>query len=488
MLKKLLLALVLLSLVGVIGYASYRAVLLQSQSQDVQAAALMRVDAAAVADGLSQAIGVPTVSSTDPAKVDVGAFRYFHRFLQARFARTHQTLSVETFNDFGLLYTWKGSQPELPPVLLAAHYDVVPAATEGWTHPPFDGVIADGFVWGRGALDDKNSVMAIMEAVEALIGLGYQPKRTLLLAFGHDEEVGGERGAKAIAAKLAERGIKASYTLDEGGAVTRGVVAGVQRPVASLMAGEKGYLSVKLRLTGDGGHSSTPPRHTVIGRLAAAIAKLEDEPMPARLIEPVDALLGEIAPEMDWPTRIVVANRDWLSPVLFAALGGSRTTDALIRTTTAPTVFKAGEADNVLPTEGEAIVNFRLLPGDGIDAVLAHVREVIDDEGIVVEAMAGFGSEAPPASDVHAPQYKLIARSIREVFPEAIVASGIVLGATDNRHYASVREQGYNFSPMPYTNEDAGRIHGVDERIAIADYERMIQFYAQLLRNSLGDQ
>ena len=487
MLKKFLLALVLLSLIGVIGYALYRAILLQSHSHEVPAVALVRVDAAAVADGLSQAIAVPTVSTPDPAKVDAAAFRNFPRFLQTRFARTHQALSVETFNDFGLLYTWKGSQPELAPVLLAAHYDVVPAPTEGWTHPPFEGAIADGFIWGRGALDDKNSVMAIMEAVEALINLGYQPKRTLLLAFGHDEEVGGELGAKAIAAKLAERGIKASYTLDEGGAVTRGVVAGVKRPVASLMAGEKGYLSVKLKLSGDGGHSSTPPPHTVIGRLAAAIAKLEDEPMPARLIEPVDALLGEIAPEMDWPTRIVVANRDWLSPVLFAALARSRTTNALIRTTTAPTVFKAGEADNVLPTEGEAIVNFRLLPGDTIDIVLAHVRKVIDDEEIVVDAMPGFGSEAPPASDVQAAQYKLIAKSIREVFPEAIVASGLVLGATDNRHYVNVREQGYNFSPMPYTNEDAGRIHGVDERIAVADYERMIQFYAQLLRNSLDE-
>ncbi len=485
MLKKLLLLLVLLAVIGVAGYAVYRAAQLQPREAPPPAAALIAVDRPAVAQRLSEALRIATVSNADGAATDHAAFDYFATFLKARFPLTHDKLKPETIGRHALLYTWAGSRPELAPVLLAAHQDVVPASAEGWTHPPFEGAIASGSVWGRGALDDKNSLVAILEATEALIGQGFVPERTLLLAFGDDEEVGGS-GAQAIAATLATRGIKAQFTLDEGGAVTRGIIAGLDRPVASLMAGEKGYLSVKLSLQADGGHSSTPPPHTVIGRLARAVDRLERQPMPARLIAPIDAMLGELAPELDWPARIVVANRDWMSPLLFAVLSRSRTTNALIRTTTAPTVFRAGDKDNVLPASGEAVINFRLLPGDSIASVIEQVRRTIDDEGIKVEALEGFNNEAPPASDVHAPAYALIERSINEVFPEALVASGIVLGATDNRHYAAVREQGYNFSPMPYTSDDEGRIHGIDERIGIVDYERMIQFYAQLMRNSLA--
>jgi carboxypeptidase PM20D1 len=488
MLKKLLLALVALTLLGIVGFAVWRTALLPPRSSVTASVTLVAVDRAAAADRLVQGIRYATVAQGDAAADERAAFTGFLDFLRTRFPLTHERLSLDRVSEYSLLYTWRGSKPELPPVLLAAHMDVVPADAAGWTYPPFDGVIADGFVWGRGALDDKNSLLAILEASEALLQLGYQPERTLMFAFGQDEEISGERGAAAIAALLAHREIKAAFTLDEGGAVTRGFVPGITRPVASVMAGEKGYLTVKLKLSADGGHSSTPPVHGVIGRLARAVTRLEDQPMPPRLIAPIDAMLAGLAPEMDYPTRLLVANRDWLTPLLFRALGASRTTAALIRTTTAATMFNAGVKDNVLPASGEVLVNFRLLPGDSIAHVLQHVRDVIGDDAISITPVDAFNHEAPPASDATAPAFKTIERAINEVFPEALVTSGIVLGATDNRHYAAVRQQGYGFSPMPYTKDDENRIHGVDERIAVADYLKMIQFYAQLMRASTQPQ
>jgi len=484
MLKKLLLALVVLALLGIAGFALWRTAQLPARSSVTVSAALISVDRAAAADRLAQGLRFATVARGGDAADERAAFNGFLEFLRTRFPLTHQRLSLDRVSEYSLLYIWAGSKPELPPVLLAAHMDVVPADAAGWTYPPFDGVIADGFVWGRGALDDKNSLLAILEASESLLQLGYAPERTLMFAFGQDEEISGERGATAIAALLAHREIKAAFTLDEGGAVTRGFVPGVDRPVASVMAGEKGYLTVKLKLAADGGHSSTPPARSVVGRLARAVTRLEDQPMPPRLIAPVDAMLKGLAPEMDYPTRLLVANRDWLTPLVFRALQGSRTTNALIRTTTATTMFNAGIKDNVLPASGEVVINFRLLPGDTIAQVLQHLRDVIDDDAISIAPVDGFNHEAPPASDAQAPPFKLIERAINEVFPEALVTSGIVLGATDNRHYAAVREQGYGFSPMPYTRDDESRIHGIDERIAIADYLKMAQFYAQLMREA----
>lgn len=484
MLKKLLLLLVVLVLLGLVGFAGWRTAQLPPRSSSTATAALLAIDRAAAADRLAQGLRYATVSQGDVAAFDRAAFTGFLEFLRTRFPLTHERLTLDRVSEYSLLFTWKGSKPELPPVLLAAHLDVVPADPAGWTHPPFDGLIADGYVWGRGALDDKSSLLAILEATEALLDLGYAPERTLLLAFGQDEEIGGERGAQAIAALLAHREIKAAFTLDEGGAVTRGFVPGIERPVASVMAGEKGYLSVRMKLVADGGHSSTPPPHSVVGRLARAVTRLEEQPMRPRLIAPVDEMLARLAPEMDLPTRVLVANRNWLTPLLFRGLERSRTTNALIRTTTATTMFNAGVKDNVLPSSGEVVINFRLLPGDTIATVLAHVRDVIDDDAIAIEPLAGFNNEAPPASDASAAPFKLIELAINEVFPEALVTSGVVIGATDNRHYAAVREQGYNFAPMPYAKEDESRIHGIDERIAVADYLKMIQFYAQLMRHA----
>lgn len=447
------------------------------------------LDAAWLADRLAQALRIPTVSQAEAGAADAAAFAQFHATLAALFPRVHAELDVERIGAWSLLYRWPGSDAAALPALLAAHMDVVPVepGTEArWTHAPFAGVIADGYVWGRGALDDKSNLMAQLEAAERLLAQGLRPRRTLYFAYGHDEEIGGEQGAALIAGELQRRGVRLAFTLDEGSAITRGIIAGVDRPVAAIMSGEKGYASFRLTARASGGHSSTPTADAAIPRLARALARLDDAPLPPRLTPPVARMLDRVAPEMPYGARLLIANRDMLEPLLLQALARSSITNALIRTTQAMTVLRAGIKDNVLPAEAYALINYRLLPGDRIEAVQRHIVEHVDDDGIAVTLEDSFGNEAPPLSDPDAPAFGLIAKTVNEVFPEALVSSGIILATTDNRHYAAVRDQAYYFAPFLYTPDEQSRIHGSDERIAVEGYADMVRFYLRLLENAGG--
>jgi len=299
----------------------------------------------------------------------------------------------------------------------------------------------------------------------------------------HDEEIGGRQGAGRIAALLQSRGVRAEFLLDEGSAVLQGLVAGITRPVASINAAEKGYLTVKLVAREEGGHSSRPPAQTAVGRLARAVARVQDAPLPARLVRPVTDMFDRLAPEMGFGQRLALANR-WLSgPLLLRAFGRDPTTNALIRTTTAPTVFRAGVKDNVLPSEATALVNFRLLPGDSIEDVLAHVRRAVDDPAVEIGPGSDFNSEASTPATLDSAAFRLLERTALQTWPDAVVSTGLVIGATDARHYAGVFAARYNFSPSVLTAEDLATIHGTNERIAVDNYLDMIRFYVRLLRN-----
>ena len=450
--------------------------------------ALMAVDAAAAAERLAGAIRIPTVTRNERDRVDWSQWPKLHDYLRRQFPHVDAALTHETVAQYSLLYRWQGSDANAQPILLLAHQDVVPiepGTESAWEHPPFAGAIAEGYVWGRGALDDKGSLVAQFEAVELLLASGFTPKRTIYFAFGHDEEIGGEQGAKQVAALLASRGVKAEFSLDEGGAITQGIVAGVARPVASIMTAEKGYLSLKLTAHDAGGHSSRPPRITAIGRIATAIARLQAEPLPARLGPPVTDMLDRLAPVMSPMLRLAVANRWLFGPLVEKRMTASSTTNALVRTTTAPTIFRAGVKDNVLPVEAEATVNFRILPGDSIASVTAQVRRIIDDPEVEL-LPCDFFSEPSPVSPVDTPAFAAIERASQKVFPEAVVAPGLVIGATDNRHYGAVRDARYNYVPVMLTEPDLNRLHGANERIGVPDYARLVQFYAQLLRDTAG--
>jgi carboxypeptidase PM20D1 len=430
---------------------------------------------------LAGAVRYPTVSY-EGGRYDAAAFEGLARHLEASFPRAHAALSSETVAGHSLLYTWRGSDPSLRPVLLAAHMDVVPveaATTSKWTHPPFAGVVADGFVWGRGAWDDKSAVVAILEAVERKLAAGWRPRRTLLLAFGHDEEVGGG-GSIAIAALLKSRGMTLDLVLDEGSMVLDGVLPGVERPVALIGVAEKGFASVELIARAAGGHSSMPSPDNAIARLARAVDRLAADPFPARMIAPTAAMLDRTAPHMALPTRVVLSNRWLTEPLVLRTMSGSPSGSAAVRTTTAPTIFAAGTKANVLPQSARAVVNHRLLPGETVDDVVARDRRVVADPGVTVRAMPG-ARDPSRVSPTSGWAYAAVERAVARSFPDAAIAPSLVVAGTDARNYEPVARAIYRFLPVRASAADLARFHGTDERIAVADYARAVAFYGDLL-------
>lgn len=434
----------------------------------------------------AEALRFETVSPADPADFHPEPFVAFRAFLAERFPLVHEHLEHEVVGGHSLLYTWHGTS-DAEPILLTSHYDVVPVPDEAlgsWEHPPFAGVVADGFVWGRGALDDKVGVLATLEAVERLLGEGFEPTRTIFLAFGHDEEIGGEAGAEAITRRLESRGVRVAWSLDEGMAVISDPVAGMDAPAAMIGVAEKGYVHMEITTHAPGGHSSLPPRQGAIGRLAQAIDRLEANPMRANMETIAGRTLDAMAPHVGGIQGFALRNRRFLGPIVERILATRPATDALLRTTTAVTMVRGGVKPNVLPTSATATVNFRLLPGDTIDAVEDHTRRVIDDPDVDIAIVRG--SEASEVSSTDSEGYRALEAAVGEVFPEAVPAPGLVLGGTDSRHYARVADDSYRFGPLELTLEDTRRIHGTNERIAVSNYLEAIDFYATLIRGGAG--
>ena len=445
---------------------------------------------AGTAERLAGSLRIRTVSHDDAAAFDAPAFKAFHDYVRGAFPRVHAAVRRETVGDHSLLYTWQGSDTTLKPILLAGHIDVVPveAESEGqWDESPFGGRIAGGFIWGRGAIDNKAAVLGMLESVEMLLNEGFRPARTVLLAFGHDEEVGGASGAKKIAALLGHRGIELDMVLDEGGVIADGLVPGITLPVALVGIAEKGIASVELTVSSAGGHSSLPPRQSAIGILSAAIARLEANPMPGRLEGPTRQFFDGIAPHLPFGQRAAFANL-WLTrPLLMSRLAASPTTNAMVRTTMAPTVFHAGTKDNVLPGTARAVVNYRILPGDSIADVLAHIRQVVDDPRVEIRLGGRFSAEPSAVSSTTTESFRTLERVIRRVAPDAMVTPYQVVVVSDARHYAGLCPDVFRFVPLRVTTQDMQRIHGTNERIAIGDYQTVIRFYHELLRDAAAE-
>jgi carboxypeptidase PM20D1 len=430
---------------------------------------------------LSEAIQYRTITNQASAGSESGEIQRFQDFLTKSFPRVHKLLSKETIGGHSLLYSWKGKDERLKPVLLMAHVD---AATESsWHHPPFSGQVADGYIWGRGTMDDKGSVLAILEAAENLLASGFEPQRTFYFAFGHDEEVGGNNGAANIAATLRSRGVELEFVLDEGLNILGGIISGLSSPVALIGIAEKGYLTLRLTTETPGGHSSMPPPDTAIGVMSRALHKLSASPFSSRLDGPTRRMLEFIGPEMAWSKRLVLANLWLFDPLVRRQLAASPLTNAAIRTTLAPTIISAGVQENVLPTRAAAVINLRLLPGDTIASAIEHVRKAIDDPKVQLTPLP-VRMEPSSVSDIESPSFTLLHRTIRQTAPEAIVAPSLLVAATDSRHYSALTRNIYRFLPITLRPEDTKRYHGIDERISIQDYDRCVRFYAQLIRNS----
>ena len=436
---------------------------------------------------LSEAVQIPTLSFSEDGAVDSLPFLKFRTLLEGQFPKVHAALKKEIIAGDSLLYTWQGTDANLKPVVLMAHIDVVPVLDEPgspWTEPPFSGNIKDGFIWGRGTLDDKHSLMGILEAVEYLLEKGVVPHRTVLLAFGQDEEVGGLKGAASIGAILGERGVHPEFILDEGGAIVKGLFGDLE--IAALGIAEKGYVTIKLTMEGKGGHSSQPPVHTTIGLLSEAVTRIEAHPHPVKLQGVIASMLDYLGPELSLVNRMAMANLWLFNPLVTHFLESKPSTRAMMQTTQAVTIIAGGTKDNILPPSASAAVNCRVIPGESVQQTVDYVRDMAGIPELKVEPETGFCVEPSPISPVDSPVFELLQRSISKVFPNVIVATNLVTGGTDTKHYSHLTNAVYRFSPALMTTEDLRRVHGRDERISTQVYREMIHFYIQLLLNSIN--
>ncbi len=478
MIKRALIIVValLLILIGIVLYNTFTFTSNQQKTEVIPAPALS--DQAL--KNFQQALFYKTISYGDPALFDSTQFLSFRKFLDSTYTETHKALSREIVAGYSLLYQWEGRNPNLKPVVLMAHQDVVPieeATKAMWTVDPFGGIVKENFIWGRGTTDDKINLIAIMETVEKLVKENFQPERTVYLAFGHDEEIGGQ-GAIAIAKLLKERNIAAEFVLDEGGIITEDKVPGVTKPVALLGTAEKGYMSLKLTVTAQGGHSSMPVKETSIDILSKALYKLRSNPFAADFTEPMYGLMESLGPEMPFMQRMAFANPWLFKRVVLNTYAQSNTGDAMIRTTIVPTIIEAGIKDNVVPTVATAVVNFRLLPGHTSTQAIADVRQKINDDRVVIEPLNTL-SEASAVTPIKSFGYQKIAATIQKSYPQVITSPFLVIGATDSRHFGEVSSNIIKFSPMV----DPIGFHGIDERVSLESYKTALWFYEQLLRD-----
>jgi len=436
------------------------------------------------AQRLAGAIKFQTIFNEDKSKVDFGPFADQQEYINNTYPLVASTLEKKVINSYGLLYTWKGSDPSKKPILLLAHQDVVPAAGDGWKYPPFSGTVADGYIWGRGTLDDKCTLLSMLESIEYLIKDGFQPSRTICLASGFDEEVTGQEGAGKIAQYLKDQGQQFEYVTDEGFLLISGAIPGIKAPVALIGTAEKGYLNLELSAVGEGGHSSMPPRQTTPGIIAAAVDKLEKNPCPGKLAGgPAGQMFEYLGPEMSALYKTIFANTWLLDGVIQGILSASPSTDATLRTTTAPTMLQGSDRENVLPKRASAVVNFRLFPGDTIESVVKRVNTVINDPRVKVTVLPG-ANEASPVTSTDSWAFKTFSQSIHEVFPEAVLAPGMTNSSSDATRYIGLSPNILRFLPQRLNSDELSMLHGTNEKISLSNYGEMISFYIQLIKNS----
>jgi carboxypeptidase PM20D1 len=475
----------LVSLIFLTALILFRTLRFRDRSNAVEPIPAISIDEGLIAQHLSEAVKIPSVSKVDAEDVDRNPLLELRDWIERTYPLLSSTLKRTVINKYSLLFKWTGSENKLDPVLYNAHLDVVPVDEETlgkWTSKPFSGLIKDGYVWGRGALDMKNQLIALLETVEGLLKKGYTPKRTIYLVFGHDEEISGFEGAQKIAEQLILQGVKLAAVLDEGGMLTQRILTGAEEPIGLVGITEKGYLTLDISAYGKPGHSSMPPRQTAVGVIARALALMDDHPMPARLniISPMLLSVGHLLP---FRMQLLIANTWLFKPIILKLMAKSTQMNALIRTTHAATMIEGGIKDNILPAAASAKVNCRLLPGDSIQDVIDHFTNVIGDPRVVISIDEKRGGwEASPVSSTNTPPYLSLDLVIRQVFDDVSVAPYACIAATDSRYFQPICENIYKFLPILITPESRSGIHGINERVSVESLGKMVVFMTRLMK------
>ncbi len=455
-------------------------------------------------------IRIPTVSDAVYEETDFAPFDRFKEYLRESYPRVYETMDTLTINDYGLVFRWEGRDPSLKPILFLSHYDVVPVLDydpsqhdlddqpvvfrlndtpagmaqeeqETWTYPPFSGAVAGGRIYGRGSLDMKCMLFSLMEAADGLIGEGFRPRQDIWFAFGHDEEVGGLQGATKIAEYFRQQSMSFDAVYDEGSFVLAEGLQGIDRPLALVGLGEKGFLSLRIKVRGTGGHSSMPPAKSSLVYAAEIIEKLNDNQMPARIVPPVQSFLNEVGGEMGTGARAAIANRWILGPQLLSTLAKNPSSNALIRTTTAITMARGSEAANVISSIAEIVVNFRILQGDTVEEVIDHVKKLCEGYDVEIETINAREPSGLSPDDTRA--YGIMKEAVGHLYPDALFSSYITIGGTDAYKYQIVSDHIYRFMPLLLNEFERGTIHNENEYITIENYGRMIAYFRYIMDN-----
>ena len=444
------------------------------------------VNSKRVEEHLCDAIRIKTISHENEEETDWAEFDRFHEFLKKSFPLIYENLSVEDVSKASLLYFWQGSDSSLDPIAFLAHQDVVPVSEgteKDWVHPAFDGVNDGEFIWGRGALDMKNHLICLLESVETLLEEGYQPKRSVYLCLGHNEEIvsGSKNGARELAKTLESRGVRLDSVVDEGGAMLPAKVKGIlDANLTGIGIAEKGYADYKITVRSKGGHSSQPPVHSGIGEIAKVTRDLEGHQFKAKMPHFVYALFTKIGKRVSYPARIVTCNLWLLKPIVTLVMKKFPPAASLIRTTTGVSMAEGSPAANVLPQKSSITVNFRMMPGTTLADVKEHIKNVVKKKDIEIELLKG--KEASKVSPTDSRSFKILEELCMRTDNNYIVAPYLVMGGTDSYHYENICDCIYRFAPFEVDTKYLLLTHATNERIPVDCMEGALKFFKRYIK------
>ena len=436
-------------------------------------------DRDAAVNSLAELVKCKTVSYYDHALEDDAEFEKLIGKLPELFPNVYAKCTLMRLPDRALLYRWEGKGKGDPAVLMA-HYDVVPVEEENWLKPPFDAVIEDGVMWGRGTLDTKVTFNGILSAAENLIKQGFTPENDIYFAFSGGEEINGE-GAVNIVNYFKEQGIKPELVLDEGGAVVENVFPGVKERCGLIGIAEKGMINLRLSFSGEGGHASAPAPHTPVGRLALACTKLEAHPFKAHFTKPVLEMFDTLGRRSTFLYRMIFANLwcfQWVLDLICKKSGGEL--NALVRTTVAFTQMEGSKAPNVIPPNASMVANLRLNPEDSVAGAIEYIKKTVGDENIALTDMHSMEPSRISRTDCEG--WRRVSRAVADTWKGAVVAPYLMVQCSDSRHYGAISDRVYRFSAMDLTAEERRTIHGNNERIRLETAESAVEFFIRVMK------